>query len=499
VSRFPDARAARLAALTWGGFALGCGSAFATSFPATALVPAAILGIGCALVVAAVKVPNRLPAGIMAAGLVLGLARGSMAVPAPGAGTVDGNFGTRPVVVLGTVRSSDPGSGTSAIVDAGHISDADTDRTVSGGLLVRGPLVPALSPGDQVEIDAAGLHPLDRRPGPNSEATLERAGVEGQAQSPQVFVLSEGGPSPGRVVASVQGTLSVAVNSEVAEPEAALLLGVAFGIRQPLTPEVRQPLQDAGLIHIVVVSGLKIVLVLGLIGALARRCEWSRRRTVLLAFLVIGSYVLVSGAGPAAVRSSLMAATAMVTATGGRRTDPVALLALAAALMLGLAPSLVEDPGFQLSFLGTAGILLLAAPIASRLPGPRLVAEPFAMTVAAQLATVPVMAGTFGVVAFTGPVANALVLPLLPPMIILGGSGAVLSSVVPGLGWLPLQLTGLATSVITGIARLMTAVPGATLQVSSWPAAWTAAEAIGLIAALTAGVVLARGQRAVAR
>ena len=56
------------------------------------------------------------------------------------------------------------------------------------------------------------------------------------------------------------------------------------------------------------------------------------------------------------------------------------------------------------------------------------------MTVAAQLATVPVMAGTFGVVALGGPIANALVLPLLPAMIVMGGAGAILSALHPGLG-----------------------------------------------------------------
>ena len=82
-----------------------------------------------------------------------------------------------------------------------------------------------------------------------------------------------------------------------------------------------------------------------------------------------------------------MAGAAMLAGAGARRTDPVPMLALAAALMLGVDPQLVEDPGFQLSFLGTAGILLLASPIAARIPAPRVIAEPFAVTVAAQLAT----------------------------------------------------------------------------------------------------------------
>lgn len=179
-----------------------------------------------------------------------------------------------------------------------------------------------------------------------------------------------------------------------------------------------------------------------------------------------------------------MAGAAMLAAVGARRTDPVPMLALVAALMLGISPQLVGDPGFQLSFLGTAGILLVATPMAARIPGPRLLVEPFAVTIAAQLATFPVMAGTFGVISVAGPVANAIVLPLLPVMIVTGATGAILGTLNPALGWGLLQLTGIGTSIVTTVARLVTALPGAAIQVGNWPAPWSIAEAAGVVAAL---------------
>jgi competence protein ComEC len=221
-------------------------------------------------------------------------------------------------------------------------------------------------------------------------------------------------------------------------------------------------------------------MLLGLISAVGGALDWSRRRTLLVAVPLVGVYVLLSGAGPAAVRSALMAGAALLARTGARRTDPLPMLALVAALMLGIDPRLVVDPGFQLSFLGTAGILVLAGPLAARVPGPRLLAEPFAVTVAAQLATVPVMAGTFGVIAIDGPVANALVLPLLPALIVEGGGGALLAAITPALGWLPLHAAGLVTGAVVLLARLLSAVPGAAIQVGTWPLAWTIAEIAGL-------------------
>ena len=120
---------------------------------------------------------------------------------------------------------------------------------------------------------------------------------------------------------------------------------------------------------------------------------------------------------------------------------------------------MATDVGFQLSFVGTTGILVLASPIAARVPGPRLLAEPFAVTIAAQLATAPIAAGTFGVLSLVGPVANALVLPVIPLVIVVGGAGALLGTVAPALGWAPLHTAALACTVILAIAHGAAACP----------------------------------------
>ena len=195
MSRLAGSRAGRWASFIWGGFALGCGVAFAAPLSGASVIPVTCAAGGCLLICAAVAPRSIVVFGIVTAAIVLGVLRGAAAVTVPGPGSIDGHLGTRPVVIEGTVRSADPGSGTTAIIDASHLSDADTDGHVSGGVLVSGPLIPALSPGDTVEINAAGLRPLDRRPGANSAATLERDGVEAMATSPQVFVIAAG-PAP---------------------------------------------------------------------------------------------------------------------------------------------------------------------------------------------------------------------------------------------------------------------------------------------------------------
>ncbi len=147
----------------------------------------------------------------------------------------------------------------------------------------------------------ASLRAPPQRPGALSAVALERVGVTaiatrcaGDAASPPAARRRRGSPS--RRGASWSAPWPAALP----EPEATLLLGIAFGVHGTLARAVRTPLQDAGLIHIVAVSGLKVVMVAGLVSALARlrrlvaappyRGDPGRHR----------AYVVLSGAGAAA-------------------------------------------------------------------------------------------------------------------------------------------------------------------------------------------------------
>ncbi|MBV9100529.1 MAG: ComEC/Rec2 family competence protein [Candidatus Dormibacteraeota bacterium] len=479
MSRLAGTLAGRWTAVACSALAAGCALGFASGLPVgvVELLLAALGAATAAAVMAAARKGRVALVLVAAAAALLGLARGADAA-APRQDRVGSHTGSGPVALTGTVRSTLTGS-SGVIVDAERLAAPDWDGAVTGGVLVTGAALPAVSPGDRVEVDAALLRAPSGRPGPQSEATLERQDVTVEAASAQMSVLGQGGPSLPRLVAGVQTRLTATVNALLPEPAAPLVLGIAFGIHQPLAADVHAPLQQAGLIHIVVVSGLKVVMLLGLVAALGDVLAWSPRRKLAAALLSAGFYVVLSGAGPAAIRSALMAGTAMFARSHGRRVDPLPLLALVAAVMLVADPAAALDAGFQLSFVGTAGILVLAGPLARRIPGPRLFSEPFAVTLAAQLATAPVMAGTFGVLSVVGPLANALVLPALPALIVVGGAGAVLGAVAPPLGWLPLQLAGLGADAVVLLSRALTAVPASSVQISQWPPAWTAALLAG--------------------
>src|SRR3954451_24876175 len=129
---------------------------------------------------------------------------------------------------------------------------------------------------------------------------------------------------------------------------------------------------------------------------------------------LIAAYVPLAGAGPSLQRAGVMGAAGFVAMAVGRPASRWYALELAAAVTLVLNPRVAGDAGWQLSFAAVAGILLLAGPIQRALGAlPRVLAEGVAVTVAATVATAPLIAHHFGSISLAGLLANVVALPVV--------------------------------------------------------------------------------------
>jgi competence protein ComEC len=257
-----------------------------------------------------------------------------------------------------------------------------------------------------------------------------------------------------------------AIASLVPPPHAGVLVGVVLGIRSGIPPKLQQDLIATGLVHLLVLSGLKVAVFARLVtGALSPLLG---RSATLPAVALIALYALAGGATPAATRAAAMGALALVAARLGRPTHLWTSLAATAAAMLAWRPELAWDVGFQLSFFGTAAIVLLTPGIEHRLGWmPGWLREPFAVTLAAQIGTVPLMATDFHVLSPVAPVANSAVLPLLPVMVA-GGLLVAPFAAVPAVGrLLALPLSGLLT-YLEQVATILARAPAAAITVPAF-------------------------------
>jgi competence protein ComEC len=184
---------------------------------------------------------------------------------------------------------------------------------------------------------------------------------------------------------------------------------------------------------------------------------------------LIALYAMVGGATPAAVRASAMGGLAIAASHLGRPSHVWTSLAITAAAMLGWRPELAWDVGFQLSFAGTAAIILLTPAIASRVAFlPHVFREPFAVTCAAQVGTLPMMATDFHVLSPVAPVANALTLPMLPVLVVAGLLLGTLSFVPDIARAVAIPVTGLI-AYVEQVAYLLARVPAAAIAIPKFP------------------------------
>jgi len=219
------------------------------------------------------------------------------------------------------------------------------------------------------------------------------------------------------------------------EPESSLLAGIVLGVKRGLPQEFYQNLQTTGTLHIVVASGYNISVVLGLIvGLLAGllRRQWA----ILVGFIAVVFYTAMAGGEPAIIRAAIMGSLAYLGQVLGRKSESLRLLVVAGGIMLLVNPFYLLDIGFQLSFLATLGIVLLADKL------PKLIAE----TTAAQIFVWPLLYLHFGQMNPFAILVNVLIVWLVPYIMGLGAILAFFGWIVPlgaVLGWityLPLHL-----------------------------------------------------------
>ncbi len=310
---------------------------------------------------------------------------------------------------------------------------------------------------------------------------LARQGVGAIARARSAEVVTEAS-GPAALLAGLRGTLLGGLNDLVPEPEAALGAGILLGVRSAIAPEINDAFATAGLTHVVAISGWNIAIVAALVAAtvqpLARR-PGGRWTTAAVAAATVGGYVLLTGASPSVVRAALMAAAMLVARLGGSRAHAASALALAALVMLLAAPPVLWDVGFQLSLLATAGLVWFGAPIERRLHRwPGWIREPVALTLAAQLTTLPVILVNFERLSLVAPIANVLVVPFVPVAMLFSAIASIAGVVdaifpLPVVGtvltWFAGGAAWLVLRVIVVLGTTVASVPHAAVDVTVPP------------------------------
>ena len=239
------------------------------------------------------------------------------------------------------------------------------------------------------------------------------------------------------------------------ETDRALVAGFLVGDDRDLPPRVAAEFRAAGLSHLLVVSGANVTLALALAAPALRRFGLAGRLvggvTILILFCAMTRFE------PSVLRAGAMSGLALLASFLGRPAGGLRLLALAVTGLVLIDPFLVHSLGFGLSCGASAGILLLAGPLARHLPGPGLLREPLAVTAAAQVGVAPIALPAFGQLPLAALPANLAAAPAAAALSLWGlGSGLAGGVLGGGAGWPdggPVELLQAPTAMLAGWIR----------------------------------------------
>lgn len=334
-----------------------------------------------------------------------------------------------------------------------------------------------IAPGSQILVDAT--YQESARPG---LAPVVARGEILEVQPPTGFA---------KFAANISDSLQAASQQFLGEHTAALVPGMVLGDRSAQTDQQRQMYIDAGLSHLTAVSGLHVATVVAAAVILARVARCGPVGQSIAALAVLAFYASVVGPAPSVLRASITGLVGVAAIVNSSRMPPIHALSIAVITLLLIDSDLAVTFGFALSVAATAGIIalvpLLYRPLA-RIRLPDVVVRAFAVSIAADIVTMPLVALMAGRVSVVSVLANVAVTPVVSIALLLGLAATILA-VLP----LPFPAEAVALKLaepvvwwIYRVASWAQDLPLATIEVTPW----AAAIAYGwIIVALLAGLV----------
>lgn len=201
---------------------------------------------------------------------------------------------------------------------------------------------------------------------------------------------------------------------------ASLFAALYLGNRDYIHPHVQFKFKEAGVLHVLAASGLHVGIIIFGIMALCRVLSAPKNISIVFATLCVCAYLFISDQPVSLVRASLMCVAGALSIVFNVQKHSINILCITACIILCLYPYELFSAGFQLSFLATAGILLLYTSYLKGLKHFSKAAVPLAVTFAAQLCTMPVSMYHFQELSVTAFIANLVVIPLVSLYMIAG-------------------------------------------------------------------------------
>lgn len=356
-----------------------------------------------------------------------------------------------------------------------HVTAVDGE-SVRGRILISTEAWPEYAYGMPLEIWGVLDHPWEGDESFDYPAFLKKEGVRLVIEQPAIKGATIGMPFWRKAVVESKGflfgirdILSDGVQRSMSEPASAYINGILLGMRDDLPPDVTEAFSRTGTTHVLAISGYNIAIIAVFFMAFALR--WTdRRRAVWWAVGGIAAFTVLTGASASVVRAAIMGSLILVAGAWGRSFDALTLVLGTAVVMTVVNPFVLRsDIGFQLSFAAVLGLIYLGpwfegmVSKTSRFHGAwQLVSA----TLAANIATLPLILHYFGVFPVYALPANLLILPVIPFAMAFGTVAGLAGAFIPAIS----GLVGLPAWVLAqwqlSVVGIIGQLPGATVSIA---------------------------------
>ncbi len=322
--------------------------------------------------------------------------------------------------------------------------------------------LPDIAPGDEVVL-AGSLRPLG-----SFDGYQRRRGAHAVVYARKIELTGVHRGGLAGALDTVRTRSEQGLGAGLAPPQSALARGMVLGQDEALSEVVRNNMRRSGLAHLTAASGQNVLLLAALAIPILSLLGFGLRGRLLGALLLVALYVPLAGGGPSIQRAGVMGGAGLIAGMAGRPGSRWYALLLAALVTLALNPRASGDPGWQLSFAAVVAILVLGKPLKENLVARRLpvgLAEATAITVAATVATAPLLAFHFGQLSLVSLPANLLAVPAVPPIMWLGMIAGLVAQLSVDLAALPAALASYPLGYLEWLADAAAKMPLAAIAV----------------------------------
>ena len=257
----------------------------------------------------------------------------------------------------------------------------------------------------------------------------------------------------------------------------ALIPGMVIGDISKQSDEFKAQMRRSGLAHLVAVSGANFAIVSAFVLWCMQFLFRNTRYRIIATAIALTSFIALVRPSPSVLRAAAMAAVLLFASASRQGRDPLPALAFAILAVVIADPFQARDPGFALSVLATAGLLLVAPRIKWKWLAPPLAAMAFCL---------PVIVALSGYISPMSIIANIAAAPAVTPITIIGFIAALISPVAPWISQILILLVKPFALWITTIAEWASGYPVFTLKTG----AYGFVAAIALLALLYLAITL---------